>query len=140
MQNLALVQKEKRIVIVKEGKFMPNWLKGSALVLFGAFLWGTLAAFSKEASTLHPVTGAAVRAFLAALGCFVWFGVRSPDVLKVELKDLALLFVYGGASAGFLYSGFMTALTYLSVAATEVIFYTFPLLRPAPRCLAGAGR
>ena len=56
MQNLALVQKEKRIVIVKEGKFMPNWLKGSALVLFGAFLWGTLAAFSKEASTLHLST------------------------------------------------------------------------------------
>lgn len=106
---------------------MPNWLKGSALVLFGAFLWGTLAAFSKEASSLHPVTGAVVRAALAALGCFAWFGVRNPDVLKVGLKDLALLFVYGGASAGFLYSGFMTALTYLSVAATEVIFYTFPL-------------
>lgn len=106
---------------------MPNWLKGSALVLFGAFLWGTLAAFSKEASTLHPVTGAVVRAFLAALGCFVWFGVRKSDILRVSPRELAFLFVYGGASAGLLYGGFMTSLTYLSVAATEVIFYTFPL-------------
>jgi len=106
---------------------LSYWLKGSALVLLGAFLWGTLAAFSKEASSLHPLTGATIRAGLAASGCFLWFGVRDLEILKVRLKDLIILFFYGGASAGFLYGGFMTALTYLSVAATEVIFFTFPL-------------
>ncbi len=110
---------------------MPHWLKGSALVLSGAFLWGTLAAFSKEASSLHPITGAVVRAALAALGCFVWFGIRDPGVLRVRPKELAVLFFYGGASAGFLYGGFMMALAYLSVAATEVIFFTFPLFTTA---------
>ena len=94
--------------ILKEEKILSYWLKGSALVLLGAFLWGTLAAFSKEASSLHPLTGATIRAGLAASGCFLWFGVRDLEILKVRLKDLIILFFYGGASAGFLYGGFMS--------------------------------
>jgi drug/metabolite transporter (DMT)-like permease len=41
--------------------------------------------------------------------------------------SLFLLFLYGGATCAFMYGGFTVALRSLSVAASEVIFYTFPL-------------
>jgi drug/metabolite transporter (DMT)-like permease len=41
--------------------------------------------------------------------------------------SLFLLFLYGGATCAFMYGGFTIALHLLSVAACEVIFYTFPL-------------
>lgn len=106
---------------------LPNWAKGSLLVLFGAFLWGTLVVFTKGAAHLQPMTVATVRAGMAALGCFLWFGLKNPRILKVDGRTLFLLFLYGGATAGFLYGGFTVALSYLSVATSEVIFFTFPL-------------
>ena len=106
---------------------LPNWARGSLLVLFGAFLWGTLVVFTKGASHLEPMSVATLRAGMAALGCFLWFGLKAPAVLKVRLRTLALLAVYGGVTAAFLYGGFTVALRYLSVATAEVIFFTFPL-------------
>lgn len=106
---------------------LPDWLKGSLLVLFGAFLWGTLVVATKGATQLQPLTVATVRAGLAALGCFLWFGFRDPRILKVDSRALFFLLLYGGATAGFMYAGFTIALSYLSVATSEIIFYTFPL-------------
>lgn len=105
---------------------LPDWLKGSLLVLFGAFLWGTLVVATKGATYLQPLTVATVRAALAACGCFVWFGITNPRMLKVSPRVFVLLFFYG-ASPACMYAGFTIAMTYLSVAAGEVIFYTFPL-------------
>ncbi len=106
---------------------LPDWLKGSLLVLFGAFLWGTLVVATKGATQLQPQTVATVRAGLAALGCFLWFGFASPRILMVGPRAFFFLLFYGGATAGFMYVGFTVALTYLSVATCEIIFYTFPL-------------
>jgi drug/metabolite transporter (DMT)-like permease len=97
------------------------------LVLFGAFLWGTLVVVTKGASHLDPLTVAATRCAMSALGCFAWFGVRSPRLLRAGPRTLFRLFLYGGATCAFMYGGFTVALRFLSVAACEVIFYTFPL-------------
>lgn len=113
---------------------LPNWAKGSFLVLFGAFLWGTLVVVTKGATHLQPMTVATVRAGMAALGCFLWFGLTRPSLLKVNMRAFVLLLIYGGATAGFLYGGFTVALSYLSVATSEIIFFTFPLFTT----LAGA--
>lgn len=106
---------------------IPDWLKGSLLVLFGAFLWGTLVVATKGAAHLQPQTVATVRGGLSALGCVLWFGLRCPRMMKVGPRALLLLLFYGGATAGFMYVGFTVALSYLSVATCEIIFYTFPL-------------
>jgi drug/metabolite transporter (DMT)-like permease len=101
------------------------------LVLFGAFLWGTLVVVTKGASHLDPLTVAVMRCAMAALGCFAWFGFRNPRLLRVgpgsRAMPLFCLFLYGGATCAFMYAGFTIALRTLSVAACEVIFYTFPL-------------
>jgi drug/metabolite transporter (DMT)-like permease len=106
---------------------IPNWLKGSLLVLTGAFLWGTLVVVTKGASHLDPFSVATVRAALASLGCFSWLALKKPRLLKVSFRSLCWLFLYGGATCAFSYAGFTVALRDLSVAASEVIFYTFPL-------------
>ena len=108
-------------------RILPDWLKGSLFVLFGAFLWGTLVTISKGAAQIPPLTIAFMRVVLASLGCLVWFGIRNPSILKIKMKDAAWLFVYGCVATSFTYGGFTVALRHLSVAACEVIFYTFPL-------------
>jgi O-acetylserine/cysteine efflux transporter len=107
---------------------LTNWIKGALLVLFGAFLWGTLVVSTKGAAHLDPLTVATIRSAMAALGCFAWFGLRNPRLLRVgSRRSLFWLFLYGGATCAFMYGGFTVALQSLSVAACEVIFYTFPL-------------
>ena len=106
---------------------LPNWLKGSLLVLLGAFLWGTLVTVTKGAAHLKPLTVATVRVALSAACGFLWFGLRSPALLRIERRDLNWVWFFGGLSAASLYGGFTVALRHLSVATTEVIFYTFPL-------------
>lgn len=91
-------------------------------------------AVTKGATHLQPLTVATVRAGMAALGCFLWFGLSAPRVLKVGNRALWGLFLYGGVTVAFLYGGFTVALSYLSVATCEVIFFTFPLFTT----LAGA--
>jgi drug/metabolite transporter (DMT)-like permease len=107
---------------------LKDWVKGSLLVLFGAFLWGTLVVVTKGASHLDPLTVASMRSAMSSLGCFAWFGFRNPGLLRVgSRRSLFLLFLYGGATCAFMYAGFTVALSLLSVAACEVIFFTFPL-------------
>ncbi|MDR1649015.1 MAG: DMT family transporter [Synergistaceae bacterium] len=107
---------------------LTGWIKGALLVLFGAFLWGTLVVSTKGATHLDPLTIAVMRSGMAALGCFAWFGLRNPRLLRVgSRRSLFGLFLYGGATCAFMYGGFTVALRVLSVAACEVIFYTFPL-------------
>jgi drug/metabolite transporter (DMT)-like permease len=58
----------------------------------------------------------------------MWFGFRNPRILRVESRTaLFWLCLYGGTTCAFMYAGFTIALQSLSVAACEVIFYTFPL-------------
>lgn len=106
---------------------LPNWLKGSLLVLFGAFLWGTLVVATKGAGHLEPLTVGTVRSGMSALGCFLGLLTIAPQTLKVDRRQLVFLLFYGGATCGFLYGGFTVALSVLSVATSEIIFFTFPL-------------
>jgi drug/metabolite transporter (DMT)-like permease len=106
---------------------LSDQIRGSLLVLFGAFLWGTLVVVTSGVTWIQPATVAVVRAGLAALGCVLWLGTRTPRLLRVAPRDFLWLFFYGGATAGFMYAGFTIALSRLSVATSEVIFYTFPL-------------
>jgi len=100
--------------------------RGTLHVLFGAFLWGTMVVTTRGITWIQPTTIAVARAGLAALGCVLWLGVRNPRLLSVAPRDLLWLFFYGGATAGLMYAGFTIALSRLSVATCEVIFYTFP--------------
>ena len=97
------------------------------MVLLGAFLWGTMVVFTKGASHLMPLTIATVRVALSTASGFLFFSLRKPSMLRIDLKDLRLVWFFGGFSVAFLYGGFTLALRTLSVATTEVIFFTFPL-------------
>ena len=105
---------------------ISNWAKGSSLVLFGAFLWGTLVVFTKGAAHLEPTTVAVVRGALSTGACFLWLGITKPHILKIESRMFFPLF-FCGLPAACMYMGFTIALKTLSVATCEIIFFTFPL-------------
>jgi len=105
-------------------------LTGIALVVGAATLWGTLGPSGKQLRLLEVdmMTVVFFRAFLGALVTALYFAGTSPRKLIPRKRDFPLLFFYGAFSVSLMYAGFFFALNTISVALTEVIFYTFPLM------------
>lgn len=104
-------------------------MRGLFLVLLAATLWGTLAPVGKFLTGLGTDTLTTIffRAFFCTLGAAVFFLVRNPGALKLTFSEIPGLALFGCFGVGANYGGFFMALNTLSVALTEVVFYSFPL-------------
>lgn len=105
-------------------------VRGFFLVLLAATLWGTLAPVGKVLTSLGTdmVTTVFFRAFFCTMGATGFLVVRNPRALKVSLPEIPGLALFGCIGVGACYGGFFMALNTLSVALTEVVFYSYPLL------------
>lgn len=105
-------------------------MKGISLVLLAGVLWGTMAPVGKALSLAGTDTMTVVfsRAFLAGISAFLFMAWRAPQNLRLRASQLPLLSFYGVFGVSSMYCGFFMSLNYLSVALTEVIFFSYPLL------------
>jgi len=121
------------------------------LVLLAGVLWGTLGPVGKALSLVETDTLTVVfsRALLAGLAAFLFLAVKAPGHLRLRASQVPLLLFYSLFGVCAIYCGFFMSLNWLSVALTEVIFFSYPLLiallsplitgeRPAPMEIAGA--
>ncbi len=126
-------------------------IKGVLLVLLAGILWGTMGPVGKALSLgrTDMMTVVFSRAFLAGVAAFAFMSWRAPENLRVRFSQLPLLSFYAIFGVSAMYCGFFMSLNTLSVALTEVIFFTYPLLiailspyitkeKPAPVEIAGA--
>ena len=68
------------------------------------------------------------RAFLAGTAAFLYMAWRAPQNLRLRASQLPLLSFYAIFGVSAMYCGFFMSLNSLSVALTEVIFFSYPLL------------
>ena len=104
--------------------------KGVSLVLLAGVLWGTMAPVGKALSLGRTDTLTVVfsRAFLAGVAAFLFMAWRAPQTLRLRFSQLPLLSFYAIFGVSAMYCGFFMSLNSLSVALTEVIFFSYPLL------------
>ena len=104
--------------------------KGVLLVLLAGVLWGTMAPVGKALSLDRTDTMTVVfsRAFLAGIASFLFMAWRAPQNLRLRASQLPLLSFYAIFGVSAMYCGFFMSLNSLSVALTEVIFFSYPLL------------
>ncbi len=105
-------------------------IQGISLVLLAGFLWGTMAPVGKFLSLERTDTMTVVfsRAFLAGIAAFLFMAWRAPHNLRLKASQLPLLSFYSLFGVSAMYCGFFMSLNFLSVALTEVIFFSYPLL------------
>lgn len=105
-------------------------MKGISLVLLAGILWGTMAPVGKFLSSQRTETMTVVfsRAFLAGISAFLFMAWRAPQNLRLRVSQVPLLSFYAVFGVSAMYCGFFMALNFLSVALTEVIFFSYPLL------------
>jgi drug/metabolite transporter (DMT)-like permease len=104
--------------------------KGVLLVLLAGILWGTMAPVGKALSLGRTDTMTVVfsRAFIAGVAAFLFMAWRAPQNLRLRVSQLPLLSFYAIFGVSAMYCGFFMSLNSLSVALTEVIFFSYPLL------------
>ncbi|MFA0889685.1 MAG: DMT family transporter [Synergistales bacterium] len=105
-------------------------MKGLSLVLLAGILWGTMAPVGKALSLAGTDTMTVVfsRAFLAGIAAFLFMAWKAPMNLRLKGTQLPLLLFYSVFGVSAMYCGFFMSLNFLSVALTEVIFFSYPLL------------
>ncbi|MCF7934766.1 MAG: DMT family transporter [Synergistales bacterium] len=103
---------------------------GLILALAGGSLWGTLGPSGKALGELGVAMETVVffRAFIGFVGTAAFFLYTNPRVFRISLKDIPFLAFYGGIAMAITYGGFFMALNTISVALTEIVFYTYPLM------------
>ena len=104
--------------------------RGVLLVLLAGVLWGTMGPVGKALSLARTdmMTVVFCRAFLAGTAAFIFMALRAPGNLRLRISQLPLLSFYAVFGVSAMYCGFFMSLNTLSVALTEVIFFTYPLL------------
>ncbi len=104
--------------------------KGISLVLLAGVLWGTMAPVGKFLSFERTDTMTVVfsRAFLAGCIAFLFLAWKAPQDLRLKVSQLPTLSFYAVFGVSAMYCGFFMSLNFLSVALTEVIFFSYPLL------------
>ena len=100
--------------------------KGVLLVLLAGVLWGTLGPVGKALSLVETDTLTVVfsRALLAGLAAFLFLAVKAPGHLRLRASQVPLLLFYSLFGVCAIYCGFFMSLNWLSVALTEVIFFS----------------
>lgn len=104
--------------------------KGVLLVLLAGILWGTMAPVGKFLSFAGTDTMTVVfsRALLAGWTAFLFLAWKAPQDLRLKVSQLPTLSFYAVFGVSAMYCGFFMSLNFLSVALTEVIFFSYPLL------------
>ncbi|WP_281745670.1 DMT family transporter [Thermanaerovibrio acidaminovorans] len=105
-------------------------LKGVSLILLAGFLWGTMSPVGKFLAQAGTDTMTIVfsRALLAGLASALFMAWRAPHLLRLKPSQVPLICFYALFGVSAMYCGFFMALNFLSVALTEVIFFSYPIL------------
>jgi drug/metabolite transporter, DME family len=112
-------------------------LRGAALVLTAAALWGTLGVFYTWATAyfrMSPLTVVFWRAALAALILGLVLGVVRPllgggwEMLRVRRRDWPVFLTYGVLGVTAFYLLYIYAVLLVGVAVAVVLLYTAPAL------------
>lgn len=104
-------------------------LKGSALILVAAVLWGTLGIFYKTLIGVYgltPLNIAFFRAAFSALFLLIGLSVLRPQWLRVEWRDLPLLVNFGLFGVAAFFFVYVNAIDLVGVAVGAVLLYTAP--------------
>jgi DME family drug/metabolite transporter len=104
-------------------------LKGFALVLLAAFLWGTLGIFYKILIGFYGLSPLSLAFFRAAFSGFfllVGLAVWQPGCLRVERRDLPLLVGFGLFGIAAFFFVYVNAVDRVGVAVASVLLYTAP--------------
>lgn len=104
-------------------------LKGFALVLLAAVLWGTLGIFYKTligVYGLSPLNIAFFRAAFSAMFLLIGLSVLRPQWLRVEWRDLPLLVSFGLFGVAAFFFVYVNAIDLVGVAVGAVLLYTAP--------------
>lgn len=104
-------------------------LKGFALILVAAVLWGTLGIFYKTLIGVYgltPLNIAFFRAAFSALFLLIGLSVLRPQWLRVEWRDLPLLVNFGLFGVAAFFFVYVNAIDLVGVAVGAVLLYTAP--------------
>ncbi len=113
----------------EETNLTPGRLKGFALVLLAAVLWGTLGIFYKTLMGVYglsPLTIAFFRAAFSALFLLVGLSVSRPHWLRIEWRDLPLLLGFGLFGVAAFFFVYVNAIDRVGMAVGAVLLYTAP--------------
>jgi DME family drug/metabolite transporter len=97
------------------------------MVVGAACLWGSLGLFGRLAFQhgASPLQVGSARAALAFVGVLPLVLAR-PRTLRVPVRDLPLLIVYGAVGVGFFYFIYLVAVERLPLAVAAALLYTAP--------------
>jgi drug/metabolite transporter (DMT)-like permease len=101
---------------------------GLFIILAGCF-WGIMGVFVRlfTAFGFTTIQIAALRLTVAALSLFVGLLVFRPNLLKIKMRDLPLLFVLGIFSIGIMSVLYFTTIAHSSMAVAAVLLYLSPV-------------
>ncbi len=105
-------------------------VRGYALVLTAAALWGTLGLFYKVLIVrfgFTPLAVASYRSLLGGLLLLLFLLARQRQILAVRWRDLPLLLAYGVFGVAGFFVAYAYAIALAGVAVAAVLLYTAPV-------------
>lgn len=108
---------------------MNTRLKGTALAVTGACMWGIMGIFVRRLSAagLSNYDISFLRCILAGVAFFLLKACMSPKTLKTNLKGLAVCVLYGVVAYGVSFVSYGMAVERIPVAVATVLMFMSPV-------------